>query len=452
MSTEKFTGIAGRLARAIRITPKQTTLMLQVKVIREEKQRIINGLRKRGWSAAQIKIIDQIIGLDEQRRNTQKDMDDSLAEGNKLAKSIGQMMAQGQKAEAEALKVEVAALKTKSKMMEEQLNTLKAQLDELLYSVPNIPHKSVPKGKTPEENKVAKDWKKPFPALSDTALPHWDLAKQYNLFDFELGVKLTGSGFPVYRGKGARLQRALIQFFLDEAGKAGYEEIAPPLLVNEDTARGTGQLPDKEAQMYKCDLDNLYLIPTAEVPVTNILRDEIVPAKDLPVKMTAYTPCFRREAGAWGAHVRGLNRVHQFDKIEIVQIEHPDRSYKTLQGMIRHVEKLMNKLELPYRILLLCGGDMGFASAKTYDFEVWSGAQKRWLEVSSVSCFETFQSNRMKVRFRDENGKIELVHTLNGSALALARIVAALLENNQTPEGIRIPKVLWKYTGFKMID
>lgn len=425
--------------------------MLQLKVIREEKQRIVSGLRKRNWTAQQLRVIDRIIDTDELRRSTQKELDDALAEGNRLAKSIGQLMAQGKKDEAETLKTQVATLKVKSASLEEKLNGLKTQLDDLLYSVPNCPHKSVPKGKTPEDNKVAKDWTKPFPTLPENALPHWELAKQYNLFDLELGVKLTGAGFPVYRGKGARLQRGLIQFFLDEAVKAGYEEILPPHLVNEDTARGTGQLPDKEAQMYKCELDNLYLIPTAEVPVTNIMRDEIVPVKDLPVKMTAYTPCFRREAGSYGAHVRGLNRVHQFDKVEIVQIEHPDRSYKALQGMVRHVEKIMNKLELPYRILLLCGGDMGFSSAKTYDFEVWSAAQKRWLEVSSVSCFETFQANRMKLRYRDENGKLELAHTLNGSALALARIVAAILENNQTPEGIRLPKVLWKYTGFKMI-
>ena len=425
--------------------------MLQVKVIREEKQRIVNGLRKRNWSAQQLKVIDHILKADDERRATQKELDDSLAEGNRLAKQIGALMGQGKKEEAEAMKTQVAALKTKSKELEERMDSLKNQLEEMLLSVPNCPHKSVPKGKTPEDNKVAKDWKKPFPTLPDNALPHWELAKQYNLFDLELGVKLTGAGFPVYRGKGARLQRALIQFFLDEAVKAGYEEVLPPHLVNEDSARGTGQLPDKEAQMYKCELDNLYLIPTAEVPVTNIMRDEIVAAKDLPVKMTAYTPCFRREAGSYGAHVRGLNRVHQFDKVEIVHVEHPDRSYRALQGMVRHVEKLMNKLELPYRILLLCGGDMGFASAKTYDFEVWSAAQKRWLEVSSVSCFETFQSNRLKLRFRDENGKIELAHTLNGSALALARIVAALLENNQTPEGIRIPKVLWRYTGFRVI-
>ncbi|HOY05077.1 MAG TPA: serine--tRNA ligase [Saprospiraceae bacterium] len=425
--------------------------MLQLKVIREDKQRIINGLRKRNWTAQQVKIIDDILKKDDERRANQKELDDTLAEQNRLAKQIGALMGQGKKEEAETLKIQVAELKTLTKTLEERTGSIQQQLDNMLYSVPNCPHKSVPKGKTPEENKVAKDWKKPFPALPEDALPHWELAKKYNLFDFELGVKLTGSGFPVYRGKGARLQRALIQFFLDEAVKAGYEEILPPLLVNEESARATGQLPDKEAQMYKCDEDNLYLIPTAEVPVTNIVRGDIIPIKDLPVTMTAYTPCFRREAGAWGAHVRGLNRVHQFDKVELVRVEHPDNSYKALEGMVRHVEKLMNKLELPFRILLLCGGDMGFNSAKTYDFEVWSGAQKRWLEVSSVSCFETFQSNRMKLRFRDAEGKIELAHTLNGSALALARIVAALLENNQTPEGITIPKVLHRYTGFKMI-
>ncbi len=425
--------------------------MLQLKVIREEKQRIINGLRKRNWTAQQLKVVDNILKTDDERRANQKDLDDTLAEQNQLAKQIGALMGQGKKEEAETLKIKVAQLKTQSELLKERTQSIQQQLDTLLYSVPNCPHKSVPKGKTPEDNKVAKAWKKPFPALPEDALPHWELAKKYNLFDFELGVKLTGSGFPVYRGKGARLQRALIQFFLDEAVKAGYEEILPPLLVNEESATATGQLPDKEAQMYKCDEDNLYLIPTAEVPVTNILRGDIVPVKDLPVMMTAYTPCFRREAGAWGAHVRGLNRVHQFDKVELVRVEHPDNSYKALEGMVRHVEKLMNKLELPFRILLLCGGDMGFNSAKTYDFEVWSGAQKRWLEVSSVSCFETFQSNRMKLRFRDAEGKIELAHTLNGSALALARIVAALLENNQTPEGITIPKVLHRYTGFKMI-
>ncbi len=425
--------------------------MLQLEVIREEKSRIVAGLRKRNWSAAQIKVVDQIIALDDRRKSGQKELDDIRAEMNRHSKSIGQLMGQGKKEEAEVQKKAVAALKDQEKALEESNNAIKYELDQLLLSVPNCPHKSVPKGKTPEDNKVFKAWSKPFPTLPADAVPHWDLGKKYNLFDFELGVKLTGSGFPVYRGQGARLQRALIQFFLDEAVKAGYEEILPPLLVNEDSARGTGQLPDKEAQMYHCTEDNLYLIPTAEVPVTNIMRDEIVAEKDLPITMTAYTPCFRREAGAWGAHVRGLNRVHQFDKVEIVRFEHPDNSYKAHMAMVAHVSRLMTKLELPYRILLLCGGDMGFASAKTFDFEVWSAAQQRWLEVSSVSNFETFQSNRMKLRFRDANGKLELAHTLNGSALALARIVAALLENNQTATGINIPKALWKYTGFKEI-
>jgi seryl-tRNA synthetase len=426
--------------------------MLQLKVIRDDKNRIVNGLRKRGWSAQQTKVINLILETDDRRRSTQKELDDLLAENKVLSKQIGQLMGQGKTGEAEALKARVASIKDQAKQLEEQFAEVKKQLDDLLYTVPNCPHKSVPKGKTADDNKIAKAWDKPFPTLPPDALPHWELAKKYNLFDFELGVKLTGAGFPVYRGKGAKLQRALIQFFLDEAIKAGFEEVIPPLLVNEDTARGTGQLPDKEAQMYTCERDGLYLIPTAEVPVTNILRDEILPEKSLPVKMTAYTPCFRREAGAWGAHVRGLNRVHQFDKIEIVQVEHPDRSYQTLQQMVRHVGRLLQKLELPYRILLLCGGDMGFSSAKTFDFEVWSAAQQRWLEVSSVSNFETFQSNRMQLRFRDAEGKIQLAHTLNGSALALARVVAALLENNQTPEGIRIPKALQRYTGFKVIN
>ena len=426
--------------------------MLQLEVFREEKNRIVAGLRKRNWSAAQIKVVNEINALDDQRRTNQKELDDTRADMNRLSKSIGQLIGQGKKEEAEMQKQNVAFLKEREKALEETLSNIKSQLDNLLYSVPNCPHKSVPNGKTPDDNKVFRAWSKPFPVLPEGSVPHWDLGKKYNLFDFELGVKLTGAGFPVYRGQGARLQRALIQFFLDEAVKAGYEEILPPLVVNEDSARATGQLPDKEGQMYHCTVDNLYLIPTAEVPVTNIVRDEIINEKDLPVKMTAYTPCFRREAGAWGAHVRGLNRVHQFDKVEIVRIEHPDNSYKALMNMVSHVSKLMSKLELPYRILLLCGGDMGFASAKTFDFEVWSAAQQRWLEVSSVSNFETFQSNRLKLRYRDANGKLALAHTLNGSALALARIVAALLENNQTPDGILIPKALWKYTGFKKIS
>ena len=425
--------------------------MLQLKTIREEKQRIVAGLRKRNWTTQQTQIVDQILVADERRRALQKERDDMQAETNRLSKVIGQLMAQGKKEEAELQKMRVADIKEQIRNAEDQFAALDRQITDFLLAVPNCPHVSVPKGKSADDNKVAKAWKKPFPTLPENALPHWELAKQYNLFDLELGVKLTGAGFPVYRGKGARLQRALVQFFLDEAVKAGYEEIQPPLLVNEDSARGTGQLPDKEAQMYYCDKDNLYLIPTAEVPVTNIVRDEIIHVRDLPVKMTAYTPCFRREAGSYGAHVRGLNRVHQFDKVEIVQITHPDDSYNTLQQMLRHVSKLMDKLELPYRILKLCGGDMGFASALTYDFEVWSAAQKRWLEVSSVSNFDTFQSNRLKLRYRDTDGKIDLAHTLNGSALALARIVAALLENNQTPEGIQIPKALHRYTGFKTL-
>jgi seryl-tRNA synthetase len=426
--------------------------MLQLKVLREEKQRVLAGLRKRNWSAAQLKVVDTILQIDDQRRVTQKELDDTLAEMNRLSKTIGQLMGQGKSAEAESAKAQVAELKETSRQLESRQLDIKTRLDELLYSVPNIPSKIVPKGKSADDNKVAKDWTKPFPEFGEDALPHWELGKKYNLFDFELGVKLTGSGFPVYRGKGARLQRALIQFFLDENIKAGYEEILPPHLVNEDTARATGQLPDKEAQMYKCDLDNLYLIPTAEVPVTNLVRDEIIPHKNLPLRFTAYTPCFRREAGAWGAHVRGLNRLHQFDKVEIVVVEHPEKSYETLKGMISHVSKILAKLEIPYRILRLCGGDMGFTSALTYDFEAWSGAQKRWLEISSVSNFETFQSNRLQLRYRDGDGKIQLTHTLNGSSLALPRVMAALLENNQTPEGIKIPKALWKYTGFKIIE
>ncbi len=426
--------------------------MLQVKRIREEKKAIVNGLRKRNWTPKQIKILDHILKADDDRRALQKQLDDLLAENKRLSAQIGQLMARGEREAAEQLKTQVTTQKNRIRELEEHSEAVKKQLEELLYSVPNCPHRSVPKGKGAEDNKVFRDWKKPFPILPPDALAHWDLAKKYGLFDFELGVKLTGAGFPVYRGQGAKLQRALIQFFLDENIKAGYEEILPPHLVNEDTARATGQLPDKEGQMYVCERDGLYLIPTAEVPVTNLLRDTIVPEKDLPIRFTAYTPCFRREAGAWGAHVRGLNRVHQFDKVEIVQIEHPDRSYSALMQMVRHVQRLMNKLELPYRILLLCGGDMGFTSAKTFDFEVWSGAQQRWLEVSSVSNFETFQSYRLQLRYRDADGKIHLAHTLNGSALALPRIVAALLENNQTSEGIRIPRVLHKYTGFKMIS
>ncbi len=378
-------------------------------------------------------------------------MDKSLADQNRLSAEIGGLFKQGKKEEAEGLRAQVATLKAGSADTKVQHDQVVSQIQELLYQIPNIPHDSVPAGRTAEDNEVFKPWPYTLPELPETALPHWELASRYQIFDLELGVKLTGSGFPVFRGKGARLERALISFFLDEATASGYEEILPPLMVNEETARATGQLPDKEAQMYYVERDNLYLIPTAEVPVTNLYRDAIVDAASLPIKLTGYTPCFRREAGSYGADVRGLNRVHQFDKVEIVQLTHPDKSYEALEGMLKHVSGLLDKLELPYRILRLCGGDMGFTSALTFDFEVYSAAQKRWLEVSSVSNFETFQSNRLKLRFR-EGKDIQLAHTLNGSALALARIVAALLENNQTPDGIVIPKALQPYTRFEMIN
>ncbi|MCI5081395.1 MAG: serine--tRNA ligase [Saprospiraceae bacterium] len=425
--------------------------MLQLSYIREHKQQVLDGLDKRNFSTEDKAVVDQIIQLDDQRKKIQTELDEMLAERNRLSKEIGQLFKQGKRDEADAMKAKVGQLKTDSAELEENFKTVKASLQEKLYNVPNVPHPSVPKGSTDEDNEIAKDWSGTLPELGDDALPHWELAKKYNLFDLELGTKITGSGFPLYRAKGAKLQRALINFFLDEAHKAGYEEIIPPLLVNEDTARATGQLPDKEGQMYHAEKDDLYLIPTAEVPVTNIYRDVIVEENDFPIKLTGYTPCFRREAGSYGAHVRGLNRVHQFDKVEIVQIQHPDKSYETLDEMVQHVESLLQKLELPYRILRLCGGDLGFTSALTFDFEVYSAAQKRWLEVSSVSNFETYQANRMKLRFKDGKST-RLAHTLNGSALALARIVAALLENNQTPEGIRIPKAIQDYTRFDLID
>lgn len=425
--------------------------MLQVNFIRENKETVLAGLRKRNFSDEQLQIIDQILSLDNTRKQTQSELDALLAQRNALSKSIGDLMKQGQRDQAEQLKAQVAEAKNQADTLEQQLADTKKQLDDLLYQVPNIPHASVPHGKTADDNEVYKPWPKPLPELPADALPHWELAKKYQIFDLELGVKLTGAGFPVYRGKGARLERALINFFLDRATAAGYEEIMPPHLVNADTARATGQLPDKEAQMYHVTLDDFYLIPTAEVPVTNIYREAILDEKDLPVKMTAYTPCFRREAGSYGAHVRGLNRVHQFDKVEIVRLEHPERSYAALDEMLAHVSSLLDDLELPYRILRLCGGDMGFTSALTFDFEVYSAAQQRWLEVSSVSNFETFQSHRMMLRFRDGK-QPRLLHTLNGSALALARIVAALLENNQTPDGIVIPAALRPYTGFERID
>ena len=425
--------------------------MLQVSFIRTRKEQVIEGLKKRNFPEKDLQIVEDILQLDDARKQVQAELDQALAERNTLSKEIGDLMKQGQREAAETRKSRVAALKDTAAAHEERKKQIENQLEELLLRLPNIPHASVPFGKTPDDNEVYKDWSKPLPQLPPDALPHWELAAKYRIFDLELGVKLTGAGFPVYRGQGAKLERALISFFLDEATNAGYEEIIPPLLVNEDTARATGQLPDKEGQMYFVERDNLYLIPTAEVPVTNIYRDEILNESDLPVRLTGYTPCFRREAGSYGAHVRGLNRVHQFDKVEIVRIEHPNRSYEALYEMLAHVEGLLDKLERPYRILRLCGGDMGFTSALTFDFEVWSAAQQRWLEVSSVSNFETFQTNRMKLRFRDADKKIQLAHTLNGSALALARIVAALLENNQTPMGVVIPKALQPYTGFEMI-
>ncbi len=425
--------------------------MLELNYIRTNKEHVIWGLKIRNFPEQSLKIIDEILELDEVRRSSQSELDNNLAETKRISNEIGGLFKQGKMQEAEGLKNRVAELKEQSKDLESRMKNAAERTEELLLTVPNIPHKSVPPGKTSEDNEVYKAWEKQLPELESDALPHWELAKKYNVFDLDLGVKLAGSGFPVYRGKGARLERALINFFLDEATNAGYEEIQPPLLVNHDTAKATGQLPDKEGQMYYVERDDLYLIPTAEVPVTNLYRDLIVEEKDFPIKLTGYTPCFRREAGSYGAHVRGLNRVHQFDKVEIVQIAHPDTSYNQLEEMLAHVASLLDKLELPYRILRLCGGDIGFTSALTFDFEVWSAAQKRWLEVSSVSNFETYQSNRLKVRFKDGN-KIRLAHTLNGSALALARIVAALLENNQTPQGIRVPKVLQPYTRFEIID
>ncbi|MCO6461867.1 MAG: serine--tRNA ligase [Saprospiraceae bacterium] len=425
--------------------------MLRVELFRNEKDRVIEGLKKRNWSDQDISIIDRIVSMDDERKEVQTALDSELAEQNQLARQIGDLMKSGNKEEAQILKERVASLKDSTRALEEKLRNIRQSLEDMLITLPNIPHKEVPHGATADDNMVYQAWDKPLPVLDEGALPHWELAEKYNLFDMKLGVKLTGSGFILYRGQGARLQRALINFFLDYNTAAGYEEILPPHLVNEDSARATGQLPDKEGQMYYCEKDDMYLIPTAEVPVTNIFRDVILSDDQIPACLTAYTPCFRREAGSYGAHVKGLNRVHQFDKVEIVRVEKPENSYKALDGMVSHVARLMEKLELPYRILRLCGGDMGFTSAMTYDFEVWSAAQKRWLEVSSVSNFETFQANRLKLRYRDENNQTQLLHTLNGSSLALARIVAALLENNQTPEGIRIPEVLRNFFGSDFI-
>lgn len=424
--------------------------MLTINLIREKKEFIIERLKVKNFEAEGI--IDRILALDSSRREIQSKTDMMQGEMNRFSKEIGSLMKDGKRDEADSSREKTYSLKEEIKVLSDKLVPIDNDLKNEILRLPNLPHESVSPGHGAEDNVKIKEGGI-MPVMSETALPHWDLIKKYDIIDFDLGIKLTGAGFPVYKGKGAKLQRALINFFLDEGEKAGYREIMPPIMVNEDSGFGTGQLPDKEGQMYHVTLDNFYLIPTAEVPVTNIYRDVILNASVLPVKNIAYTPCFRREAGSWGAHVRGLNRLHQFDKVEIVRIAHPDHSYKSLEEMVSHVEGLVSKLDLPYRILRLCGGDMSFTSALTYDFEVWSAAQKRWLEVSSVSNFETFQANRLKCRFKEKGDKqTRLVHTLNGSALALPRIVAAILENNQTGSGIKIPPVLIPYTGFSIID
>ena len=423
--------------------------MLTLQAIKADPEFVIGRLAVKGFDGRGV--ITEILEIDEERRKLQHRCDTDASELKKLASSIGAFMKQGERGKAEEAKAEVARIKGETKGLQDRLAECEAKQLQLLLTVPNLPNASVPEGLSAEDNVVEKTGG-PMPELGDDALPHWDLAKKYNLIDFETGVKVTGAGFPFYVGKGARLQRALIQFVLDEAWKAGYVEVEPPFVVNEASGYGTGQLPDKEGQMYHVNLDNLYLIPTAEVPVTNIYRDVIIPEGELPKKNCAYSPCWRREAGSYGKDVRGLNRLHQFDKVEIVRIEKPEDSYAALEEMKDHVQGLLEKLGLPWHILRLCGGDMSFTSAITFDFEVWSGAQKRWLEVSSVSNFETYQANRLKCRYRGDDKKTHLCHTLNGSALALPRIVAALLENNQTPEGIKVPECLWKYTGFEIID
>lgn len=422
--------------------------MIQISSLRNDAENIIKALAIKNFDASLI--VPEILACDDERRSTQKMMDDNLAEANKLAKETGELFKNGKQQEANLLKEKSLEIKKSVKELEEKLKSLEEKLNSFLLQLPNTPHPTVKPGKTAEDNEIVHS-EGNIPALEDNAVPHWELASKYRLIDFELGNKITGAGFPVYTGKGARLQRALIQFFLDSAVEAGYTEIQPPLMVNEASAFGTGQLPDKDGQMYFAQTDNLYLIPTAEVPVTNLYRDLILKESDFPIKNVAYSACFRREAGSYGKDVRGLNRLHQFDKVEIVQIQHPDKSYDTLKVMCDYVAGLLRQMELPFRILKLCGGDISFASAMTYDFEVFSAAQKRWLEVSSVSNFESFQSNRMKLRYKNKDGKINFAHTLNGSALALPRIVASLLENNQTTDGIKIPKALIKYTGFEII-
>ncbi|RAW03015.1 serine--tRNA ligase [Pseudochryseolinea flava] len=424
--------------------------MLQLAVIRENTQKVLDGLAKRNFKDRE-DVVRQVIDNDQLRRDTQKILDELKAKSNTDAKKIGELMKSGKSEEATSLRASVASDKEKVKALEVELDTYEKKQLELLYKLPNVPTEKVPAGKSSEDNIVVHE-KGTVPTLHGDALPHWDLIKKYDIIDFDLGVKISGAGFPVYKGKGAKLQRALINFFLDEAEKQGYKEVQPPIVVNEASGYGTGQLPDKEGQMYFVTEDNLYLIPTAEVPITNLYRDVILSEDELPVKNAGYTPCFRREAGSWGAHVRGLNRLHQFDKVEIVQIRKPEESYQTLEEMTTYVESLLTKLELPFRRLLLCGGDMGFSSAMTYDLEVFSAAQQRWLEVSSVSNFETYQANRLKLRYKNKDGKTQLLHTLNGSGLALPRIVASILENNQTKDGIRIPAALVPYTKFDIIN
>lgn len=423
--------------------------MLQLQTLREQKNAIIDALKKRNIDAAPM--VNEAVALDEKRRATQTRLDNTLAEGNKLSKDIGALYQNGKYQEAEAIKKRAGALKEASKALDDELDLTTQALQKLLYQIPNVPHASVPAGTSEADNEEVFA-EGAIPKLDTNALPHWELAKKYDIIDLELGVKITGAGFPVYKGKGARLQRALINYFLDKNTAAGYTEVQVPHLVNETSGYGTGQLPDKEGQMYRLEEDNLYLIPTGEVPVTNIFRDEILDADTFPLCFTAYTPCFRREAGSYGADVRGLNRLHQFDKVEIVRVEHPNSSYEALEGMVEHVKNILRDLQLPYRILRLCGGDLGFTAALTYDFEVFSTAQDRWLEISSVSNFDTYQTNRLMIRYKDEKGKSRLAHTLNGSALALPRVVAGILENYQTPDGIRIPEVLIPYCGFDLID
>ncbi len=423
--------------------------MLQLQTIRDHKEELVVALKKRNIDANGL--LEEVLLLDEKRRSTQTQLDNVLAESNKLSKEIGMLYKTGKVQEANLLKEQTVTLKEESKQLGDDLNSTTEDLQHLLYQIPNAPHSSVPAGTSEVDNEeVFKEGE--IPVLAEGALPHWELAKKYDIIDFELGVKIAGAGFPVYKGKGARLQRALIAYFLDKNTAAGYTEIQVPHLVNELSGYGTGQLPDKEGQMYHVTADDLYLIPTAEVPVTNIFRDVIVDESDFPITYTGYTPCFRREAGSYGAHVRGLNRLHQFDKVEIVRVEHPSKSYEALDGMVEHVKTILRELKLPYRVLRLCGGDLGFTSALTFDFEVFSTAQDRWLEISSVSNFETYQANRLKLRYKDENGKNQLAHTLNGSSLALPRVLAGILENYQTPEGIKIPEVLIPYCGFDTID